>query len=67
VKEHHPLKDNDRNLAQTSIFIFRYQDDALSLNNSRFGGHLYLIYPNELEVKDTTDTQMSAYEISQNN
>jgi hypothetical protein len=29
------------------------------MNNSRFGDYLYLIYPNELEVKDTTDTQKS--------
>jgi hypothetical protein len=39
---------------------FRYIDDVLSLNNSRFGNYLHIIYPNELEVKDTTDTQSSA-------
>ena len=32
---------------------------SLSLNNSRFGDYLHLIYPNELEVKDTTDTLKS--------
>ena len=32
---------------------------SLSLNNSRLGDYLHLIYPNELEVKDTTDTQKS--------
>jgi hypothetical protein len=37
-----------------------YIDDALSLNNSRCGDHLNRIYPNELEVKDTTDTQKCA-------
>jgi len=26
----------------------------MSLNNSRFGDYLHHIYPNELEVKDTT-------------
>jgi hypothetical protein len=35
-------------------------DDILSLNNSRFGDYLHRIYPNELEIKDTTDTQKSA-------
>jgi hypothetical protein len=30
------------------------------LNNSRFGDYLHRIYPNELEVKDTTDIQKSA-------
>jgi len=30
------------------------------VHNSRFGDDLHHIYPNELEVKDTTDTQKSA-------
>jgi hypothetical protein len=30
------------------------------LNISRFDEYLRFIYPNELEVKDTTDTQKSA-------
>ena len=30
------------------------------MKKSRFGNNLHLIYTNELEVKDTTDTQMSA-------
>jgi hypothetical protein len=29
------------------------------LKNVRFGDYLHLIYSNELEVKDTTDTQNS--------
>ena len=34
----------------------------MSLNNSRFGDYLHLIYyPNELEVKYTTDTQKPAF------
>jgi hypothetical protein len=33
---------------------------GLSLNNSQFGDHLYHIYSNELELKDTNDTQNSA-------
>jgi hypothetical protein len=50
------LKNKDRKLAHTFNSIFRYTDDVLSLNNSQFGDYLHLIYPNELEVKDTTDT-----------
>jgi hypothetical protein len=35
-------------------------DDVLSINNSRFPEFLPLIYPPELEVKETTDTALSA-------
>ena len=34
------------------------------LNNSRFGDYLHRIYPNELEVNDTTDNQTSASYLS---
>ena len=40
--------------------MFRYIDDVLSLNNSRFGDLVDCIYPIELEIKDTTDTDRSA-------
>ena len=36
-------------------FIFRYIDDVLSLNISRFGDFVDRIYLTELEIKDTTD------------
>jgi hypothetical protein len=32
----------------------------MSLNNSRFDDYLHRFHPNELEVNNTTDTQMSA-------
>jgi len=32
----------------------------MSLNNSQFGDCLHLIFPNELEVKDTNETQWSS-------
>jgi hypothetical protein len=38
----------------------RYIDDVLSINNSRLAEFLPLIYPPELEVKETTDTASSA-------
>jgi hypothetical protein len=43
-------------------FIINFSTDltALSINNSRFAEFLPLIYPPELEVKETTDTASSA-------
>jgi hypothetical protein len=41
-------------------FTYRYIDDVLSINNSRFAEFLPLIYPPELEAKETTDTASSA-------
>jgi len=54
------LKNKDRKLAQTFNSIFRYIDDVLSLINYRLGHYLHHIYSNELEIKDSTDTQKSA-------
>ena len=42
---------------------FRYTDDVLLLNNSRFDNYLHRIYPSEAEVKDTTDTHNSASQL----
>ena len=46
--------------ARAFNFTYRYIDDVLSINNSRFTELLPLIYPPELEVKETTDTASSA-------
>ena len=54
------LKKNEKKLARSFNFTFRYIDDVLSLNNSRFGDFVDRIYPIELEIKDTTDTDSSA-------
>jgi hypothetical protein len=54
------IKKNERKLARSFNFTFRYIDDALSLNNSRFGDFVDRIYPIKLEIKDTTDTNRSA-------
>ena len=54
------LKNKYWKLAQTLNSIFFYIDDVLSLNNVWFGAYLHCIYPNELQVKDTTDTEKSA-------
>ena len=34
---------------------FRYIDDVLSLNNPKFGDYIDVIYPQELQIQDTTD------------
>ena len=50
------VKDKKIHEARAFNFTYRYIDDVLSINNSRFP----LIYPLELEVKETTDTASSA-------
>ena len=54
------LKKNKTKLARSFNFTFCYIDDVLSLHNSRFGEFVDRIYPIELEIKDTTDTDRSA-------
>ena len=54
------LQKKQKKLAQSFNFSFRYIDDVLSLNNPQFKDYLHLIYPKELEIKDTTDTSKSA-------
>jgi hypothetical protein len=54
------LKKNEKKLARSFNFTFRYIDGVLSLNNSRFGDFVHRIYPIELGIKDTTDTDRSA-------
>jgi hypothetical protein len=39
---------------------YNYIDDVLSLNISRFGDFVNNIYPIELEITDTIDTDRSA-------
>jgi hypothetical protein len=54
------LKKNETKLARSFNFTVRYTDDVMSLNNSRFGDFVDHIYPIELEIKDTADTDRSA-------
>ena len=46
--------------ARAFNFTYRYIDDVLSINNSIFAEFLPLIYPTELEVKETTYAASSA-------
>jgi hypothetical protein len=56
------LQDNilKKKLAVSFNHIFRYIDDVLSINNYNFHNYVHLIYPNELEVKDTIESNNSA-------
>ena len=53
------LKKNEKKLTRSFNFTFRYIDDVLLPNNSRFDDFVDRIYPIELEIKDTTDTDRS--------
>ena len=48
-------KSGKRHLAKSFCFTYRYIDDVLSINNSKFGYYINIIYPVKLEIKDTTD------------
>jgi hypothetical protein len=54
------VKDKKIHEARAINFTYRYIDDVISINNSRFAEFLPLIYPPELEVKKTPDTASSA-------
>jgi hypothetical protein len=41
--------------ARAFNFTYKYIDDVLSINNPRFAEFVPLIYPPELEIKETTD------------
>ena len=53
------LKAGKKHLAQKFNFTYRYIDDVLSLNNLKISEFIDLIYPCELEIKDTTETDTS--------
>jgi hypothetical protein len=54
------LKTNEKKIARSCNFTFRYIYDVRSLNNSRQGDFVDRSYFIELEIKDTTYTAMSA-------
>ncbi|KAK6191166.1 hypothetical protein SNE40_002905 [Patella caerulea] len=49
------VKTNKR-LVRHFNFTYRYIDDVLSLNNPKFSDYVEFIYPDELEIKNTTDS-----------
>jgi hypothetical protein len=54
------LHENEQKLARSFNFTFRYIDDVFSLSNSRFGDFVDRVYPIEVEIKDTANTDRSA-------
>jgi hypothetical protein len=54
------VKDKKIHEARAFNVTYRYIDDVLSINNSKFAKILPLIYHPELEIKETTDTASSA-------
>ena len=54
------VKDKKIHEARAFNLTYRYIDDVLSINKSRFAEFLALIYPPELKVKETIDTASSA-------
>jgi hypothetical protein len=57
------VKDNNKKLAVFFNYTFRCIDDVLSINNHNFHNYIHLIYPNELEIKDTTESDKSASDL----
>jgi hypothetical protein len=54
------LQDNNKKLAVSFNDTFRYINDVLSINNHNFHNYVHLVYPNELQIKDTTESDKSA-------
>ena len=51
-------REKRRKMVQSFGFTFRFIHDILSLNNSKFGDYVDGIYPFELEITDTTKTEI---------
>jgi hypothetical protein len=56
------LRDNNKKLAVFFNHTFRYMyvDDVLSINNHNVHNYVHLIYHDEVEMKDTTESDKSA-------
>ena len=55
------LSAGKKRLASQFNFTYRYIDDVLSINNPDFEDYLGQMYPPELEIKDTTESNASAF------
>jgi hypothetical protein len=53
------LRDNNKKLDVSFNHTFRYIDDVLPINKQNFHNYVHLIYPDELEIKDTTESDKS--------
>ena len=55
------LSAGKKRLTSQFNFTYRYIDDVLSINNPDFENYLGQMYPPELEIKDTTESNTSAW------
>ena len=55
-----PVSTGKKKIAYKFNFTYRYIDDVLSINNPDFENYLGQMYPAELEIKDTTESNTSA-------
>ena len=54
------LSTGKKKLASQFNFTYRYIDDVLSINNPDFDNYLGQMYPPELEIKNTAESNTSA-------
>ena len=54
------LSAGRKRLASQFNFTYRYIDDVVSIDNPDFENYLGQMYPPELEIKDTTESNTSA-------
>jgi hypothetical protein len=54
------LRDKNDELTVSFNHTYRYIDDVLSINNHNFHKYVHMKYPNELEIKDTKESDKSA-------
>ena len=57
------LQAGKKHLVQQSNFTYRYLNDVLFLKNTKFAEYLEFIYPRELEIKETTETEASSSDL----
>ena len=57
------LSTGKKQLASRFNFTYINIDDVLSINNTNFENHLGQMYPVELEIKDTTESNTSVSHI----
>ena len=57
------LSTDRKQLASRFNFTYRYINDVLCINNPEFENYLGQMYPVELEIKETTENNTSAFDL----
>ena len=55
------LREGRRGLAGEFNLSYRYIDDLISLNNERFGGVRFCVYPKKVTISETVESVLVAY------